>query len=127
MSAPPVHLDTSFLIRALVAGSAESTTMARWLESGRPVAVSAMAWAEFSCGPVGGDALATAAQVLGEPLPVSGRHADLAARLFNAAGRRRSSLADCLVAAVAIEAESVLATADARFERLVGQGLQLVP
>lgn len=122
---PPVQVDTSFLVRSLVAGSPESRSMAAWLEAGRPVAISAIAWAEFLCGPLTADDRSDAAQLLGEPLPLLARHGELGAELFNLTGRRRSSLPDCLIAAVAIDAQAPLATGDRGFERFVEAGLHV--
>lgn len=122
---PPVQIDTSFLVRSLVSGSAESRRMATWLEAGRAVAISTVAWAEFLCGPLADADRQAAAQVLGEPLPVVARHGELAAHLFNLSGRRRSSLPDCLIAAVALDAKAPLATVDAAFDRFAEAGLQL--
>ena len=121
----PVQIDTSFLVRSLVAGSPESRRMATWLEAGRPVAISTVAWAEFLCGPLADADRSAAAQVLGEPLPVAARHSELAAHLFNLSGRRRSSLPDCLIAAVALDAKAPLATVDSGFDRFGEAGLQL--
>lgn len=39
-SAREIHLDTSFLIRALVPGSREASTLRRWLQEGHDVALS---------------------------------------------------------------------------------------
>ncbi len=120
---PAVHLDTSFLVRALQEGSPESARMLQWLESGRPVAMSTVAWTEFLCGPVTGDECAAVLRVIEEPLPLLARHGELAARLFNRTGRRRGTLADCLIAAVAIDAKAPIATADHGFARFADEGL----
>jgi len=109
-----ILLDTSFLIRALVAGSPEDARLRAWLAQDAEVAVSAVAWAEFLCGPLDADALALASAVVGEALPVTAAHARRAADLFNAGGRRRGTLVDCLIAATAIEEDAELATANPR-------------
>jgi predicted nucleic acid-binding protein len=52
--------------------------------------------------------------------------AERSAQLFNATGRRRGSLLNCLVAAAAIEAGAALATENPRdFERFESAGLTL--
>ena len=48
----PIQLDTSFLIRALVSGSDEDMRLRGWIGDGVPIAMSAVAWAEFLCGPL---------------------------------------------------------------------------
>ena len=121
----PVHLDTSFLVRSVCPENAEATSLLEWLEQGRPVMISAMAWAEFLCGPLTDGQRNLAMQVVGEPVPVGAREAELAARLYNASGRRRGSLADCLIAAAAIEGGAPLATADGSFARFAEAGLVL--
>jgi predicted nucleic acid-binding protein len=87
--------------------------------------ISAMAWAEFLCGPLTDAQRTLAMQVVGEAVPIGGREAELAARLYNASGRRRGSLADCLTAAAAIEGGAPLATADDSFARFAEAGLVL--
>jgi predicted nucleic acid-binding protein len=121
-----VHIDTSFLLRAARPETEAASLMTRWLNEGRSIHMSAMAWAEFQCGPVTDQQRALAARLLSAPVPMHARHADLAARLFNASGRRRGSLQDCLIAAAAIDAEAPLATTDAGFERFAEHGLQIV-
>ena len=120
-----VHLDTSFLIRSVHPENAEATSLLEWLEQGCPVMISAIAWAEFLCGPLTDVQRTLAMQVVGEPVPVGRAEAELAARLYNASGRRRGSLADCLIAATAIEGGAPLATADDSFARFAEAGLVL--
>lgn len=121
-----VHLDTSALIGALVAGSPGDARLRQWLTDGRPLAISAPAWADFLCGPLPRDAVAMVGRILAEVVPFDTAEAEVAARLFNATGRRCGSLADCMVAATAIRRGATLATADvADFARFTDHGLRL--
>ena len=53
-------------------------------------------------------------------------HAEIAARLFNQAGRRRGSQMDCMIAATAIAENAPIATSDREdFRRFEGAGLTL--
>lgn len=121
-----IHLDTSFLIRMLKRGSPE----ARFLEAtgpDEPVVVSAIAWAEFLCGPIEPAEEELALRVVDGHRDLTFEHAGIAARLFNESGRRRSSLSDCLIAAAAIHDDARLATANlADFRRFASAGLKLV-
>lgn len=122
-----IHLDTSFLIRALVRESPEDKALRAWIRKAAPIATSALAWSEFLCGPVSPDGIELAAELLGEPLAFGFSEATAAAMLFNQSGRRRGSLVDCMIAAVAIEAGADLATANVRdFQRFEPLGLGLV-
>lgn len=121
-----IHLDTSFLIRALVRGSREDAALRAWLGKADGVAISALAWTEFLCGPVSSRGVELAVQLLGEPLPFAEAEATTAAMLFNESGRRRGSIIDCMIAAGAIEAGAMLATVNLRdFQRLTPLGLRL--
>ncbi|KAA0254425.1 MAG: type II toxin-antitoxin system VapC family toxin [Acidobacteria bacterium] len=121
-----IHLDTSFLIRALLPGSQEDAALRGWLRRGVPVAASAIAWTELLCGPLSGTQAGLARIVVGKVLPFSDDDASLAAFLFNATGRRRGSLVDCMIAAVAIRARAEIATANASdFDRFAEHGLRL--
>jgi predicted nucleic acid-binding protein len=121
-----IHLDTSFLIRALVAGTPQEARLLGWLAGPEAVAASAIAWAEFLCGPVSADVTALARTLLGDPVPLGVTAAERAARLFNEPGRRRGSLLDCLVAATALDAGARLATENPRdFSRFRAAGLEL--
>ncbi len=123
-----IHLDTSFLIRALLPGSPEDASLRGWLRRGAPVGANAVVWAELLCGPLTAREAELARLVVGEPVPLRGDDAALAASLYNATGRRRGSLADCMVAAAAIRSEAELATTnEADFARFVPLGLRLVP
>ena len=68
------------------------------------------------------------AALLEEPEPFGADAAPVAARLFNETGRRRNSLADCMIAATALQAGAELATADlSDFRRFESLGLRLAP
>lgn len=121
-----IHLDTSFLIRALVPKSTEDIVLRRWLRSGEPLSISVLAWTEFLCGPVPAEAIAIAADLLGEPAPFDRDDAVRAAQYFNASGRRRGSLVDCMIAASAVGADVELASSNpADFRRFEVHGLKL--
>jgi predicted nucleic acid-binding protein len=118
--------DTSFLIRALVRGTREDAALRGWLRAGTVVGSSTVAWAEFQCGPVEPDELELAATIIAERLPFTDRHAVLAGRLFNRTGRRRGTLIDCMIGAVAIDLATELATANpADFRRMEPLGLSI--
>lgn len=120
------HLDTGFLIRALAVQSAESALLDAWLKARRPLAVSAAAWAEFLCGPVSAAVVQVASDIVGGPIPFGEREAVVAAECFNAGGRRRGIMVDCMIAATAIMSGATLATANvADFRRFVPHGLRI--
>ena len=48
-----IHLDTSFLIRALIPGTPEEAKLRMWVGKGEALVMSSVAWAEFLCGPLG--------------------------------------------------------------------------
>ena len=108
------HLDTNFLIRALVSGSSEETKLLGWLSAGETVRISAIAWSEFLCGPLSPQDEALARQFLSEPEPFIGVDAARAADLFNRSGRRSRTLPDCQIAAVALRCGAVLATGNTK-------------
>jgi len=47
-----IHLDTSFLIHAMVPSSRADKSLRKWLRDEEDLAISSIAWAEFLCGPV---------------------------------------------------------------------------
>jgi len=107
-----IHLDTSYLIRALVPGSAEDGQLRAWLRRGERFGASTVVWGEFLSGPVDDAIGALALRLVRTLVPLGIEEAREAARLFNASGRRRGSFQDCLVAATAIVQGVPLATAD---------------
>lgn len=121
-----IHLDTSYLIRALVPGSTEGHKLRTWLRDGRSIALSTLAWGEFLCGPLDEGAEALARRVARTHIPLGTEEAAAAARLFNDTGRRRGSFQDCIVAATAMKSRAVLATCDrSDFLRFAASGLTL--
>lgn len=121
-----ILLDTSFLIRALVAGSAQDRQLRRWLAAGEQIGISSIAWAEFLCGPVPPAMIEVVRRFVTVRAAFEEDDAQLAAQLFNGSGRRRGSLADCMIAATAIRAQAPLATANAAdFRRFGSAGLEL--
>ena len=118
--------DTSFLIRALVKGTGEDRALRRWLRDGQPLITSAIAWAEFLCGPLEPEDFDLAALVVTDRVEFGAEDAVAAAGFFNATGRRRGTLIDCMIAATAIRSGAALATANpADFKRLEPLGLTL--
>jgi predicted nucleic acid-binding protein len=121
-----VHFDTNYLIQATVAGSQAHADFRRWSVAGESLGVSAIAWAEFLCGPLDPQGETLAKQMF--PLPEGFLAADaaLAADLFNKTGRRSRSLADCMIASVAIRCGARLATINATdFQPFAQHGLVL--
>lgn len=121
-----IHLDTSFLIRALVHGTPEDRDLRSWIRAGTPLAMSTVGWAELLCGPLAESHLALVQRIVDEIVPFDVAAATRAAQFFNRTGRRRGSLADCMIAATAIEAGATLATSNRDdFERFAAEGLRL--
>ena len=121
-----IHLDTSFLIRALIPDSPENHKLREWLGTGATLVVSAVAWAEFLCGPLTDSELELAVRIVGPPQDFTSEHAAIAARLFNTSGRRRGTMMDCMIAAAAVSTGSPFATSnEGDFRRFAEQGLQL--
>lgn len=122
-----IVLDTSFLIRAMTRGSPQDLRLREWLAAGEPLAMSAIAWAEFLCGPIEAGHADLASRVVPQRLAFGDEDAALAAQLFNAAGRRRGSLTDCMIAASALRAGAPLATENpADFRRFEAAGLRVL-
>jgi predicted nucleic acid-binding protein len=121
-----IHFDTNFLIQATVAGSPAHDRFRVWATSGEAFGISSVAWAEFLCGPVDTAGEVLAKRLFPAPEPFLATDATLAAALFNRTGRRSRSLADCMIAAVAIRLGARLATENrADFDALKPYGLSL--
>ena len=121
-----IHLDTNFLIAATVADSPAHQKLRAWAASGEEFRVSTIAWAEYLCGPLDTSAETIARSLFPNPEPFLAADATLAASLFNQTGRRSRSLADAMIAAVAIRCHAKLATINtADFQPFVAHSLQL--
>ena len=108
-----IHLDTSFLIRALAMGSPEDRRLRGWIGEGQTLGMSTVAWTELLCGPLKRSEVELATEIVGQRQDFTPEHAELAARFFNESGRRRGSLIDCMIAATALVADAPIATANA--------------
>ncbi len=122
-----VHLDTNFVIRALVRGTPHDTILRDWLRSGEKLGMSTIAWAELLCGPIEKRHLELATAIISERVPFLEEDSALAARLFNESGRRRGTFADCMIAATSLRSKAPLATANpSDFRRFEEAGLTLL-
>jgi len=121
-----IHLDTNFLIDALVPGSPHEKRLVSWMATTETIGISAVAWGEFLCGPFSPAAEKFARQMLSTAEPLDRSIAEKAAELFNATGRRSKSYADCCIAATAINHGAALATSNlADFTPFAAHGLTL--
>ena len=121
-----IHLDTNFLVSALQPGTAEESKVNSWLSRNEILGTPAVAWAELFCGPLSTRDELIARQIFWRIDVLSGAEAEMAAQLFNKTGRRSRSLADCMIAAVAIRCGARLATINtADFQPFVQYGLAL--
>jgi predicted nucleic acid-binding protein len=64
-----IHLDTNFLIQALVPNCAAETKLQTWLGAGEDLGISAIAWSEFLCGPLTANDAALAEGLFDAPEP----------------------------------------------------------
>jgi predicted nucleic acid-binding protein len=123
-----IHLDTNFLIAGLVTATPENKYIVDWLAAGESIGLSVIAWAEFLCGPVTPQQTALAAVAFPNPESLTPQDAARAADLFNATGRRRGSLADCLIAATCLRLGASIATNNQNdFQRFTPMGLIILP
>ena len=68
-----IHLDTSFLIRALAPGSPEDRKLRGWMGEGETLGMSAVAWAELLCGPLERSEMEWVAEIVGQRQDLSAR------------------------------------------------------
>ena len=121
-----IHLDTNFLIQATVAGSTAHAQFKAWTAAQETLGISSVAWAEYLCGPLDPVGESIARKIFPNPEPLLAPDAAKAATLFNQTGRRSRSLADCMIAAVAIRCHAKLATINqADFTPFQSHGLAL--
>ena len=121
-----IHLDASFLIRAIEPGSPEDRAIAGWYDERETFAISAIAWAEFMCGPLVQSELDAAAGIIRQYIDFTPAQAEIAAHLFNRSGRRRGLFSDCMIAAAAIAERAPIATGNVKdFRRFESEGLIL--
>ena len=94
------------------------------MQTNETFAMSAIAWTEFLCGPLDATAVSLAAVIVDHRLDYTAEMAAVASQLFNTTGRRRNSLADCMIAAAAIAEGAPIATSNPRdFSRFEEYGL----
>jgi len=121
-----IMLDTNFLIALDQLGSPAEVRVRGWLTSGERVGVCSIVWAEYLCGPLSPEKIRAADALLRWKEPFLPADAPMAAHLFNGAGRRRGTLVDCMIAAVAIRCRAHLATLNrADFAAFAVHGLEL--
>ena len=122
-----IHLDASYIIRGAHTGTAENEAIKKWLGGGEHLGISVVAWMEFVTGPLESGAETFARALLDERIEAFGiADAELAARLYNLAGRRRALRYDCMIAAAAISAGAELATRNTNdFQLFTRHGLTL--
>ena len=121
-----IHLDSNFLIDALLPGSPQEAQVVQWLDAGETLGISAVAWGEFLCGPLSPTAEALARRFFPAAIALERTDAESAARLFNLTGRRSKSFAACCIAAIAIRSGASLATSNrGDFRAMVSHGLRL--
>lgn len=122
---PTLLADTNILIALTVPESPVFESMETLLKNGEILSASAVVWFEFVCGPLSASDKDNVRQVLNNQiLPLTDVHAEKAAELFNAAGRARQKMRDCMVAGAAIAAGLPLLTQNvADFKSFKAAGL----
>ena len=121
-----IHLDANFLVGLSRESPRETAMLKNWVADKRPVATSTVAWTEFLCGPVVGEAIRAVSELVGEPVSFEAKDSVSAAELFNGTGRRTRSLMDCMIAAVALRSRAEVATGNVQdFRRFAKFGLRI--
>lgn len=110
-----IHLDTNCFIDIHSAGSKIRSWLSARVRSGEQLSCSVLVWAEYLCGPLSSEERDLSWQLIeGSPIPLESFAAGLGAQFFNSTGRRRGSLADCLIAATAVNHNAAFLTLDNR-------------
>jgi predicted nucleic acid-binding protein len=110
-----IHLDTNCLIEIHASKSRLRSVLLSNVRQGERLSCSVLAWAEYLCGPVTRDERELSWQLIeGSPALLEAFVAELGAQFYNATGRRRGSLADCLIAATAVKHNALLLTLDSQ-------------
>ena len=121
-----IHLDTNFLIDALLPGSPQEAKLVSWQSGAEAMGFSSVAWGEFLCGPLSRVAESYARRIFPHAEPLERADAEKAAELFNQTGRRSKSYADCCIAGIAIRAGAALASSNEDdFSPMIPLGLAL--
>ena len=121
-----ILLDTNFLIAAEEPGGEADRKLREWLSRQERLGICSIVWAEYLCGPLSPGVMAAADLLCPVKEPFLFDDAPLAAHLFNGSGRRRGTLTDCMIAAVAIRCGAGLATLNhADFAPFIQHGLIL--
>ncbi len=122
-----ILLDTNLLIDMVTTGSPHLAVILQWLQEGKELGASAIAWSEFCNGPHSKEQKDAVYAVLGKRITdFTWQQAEQASRLFHRTGRRRGSHADCMIAAAAMVHGHTMATRNiADFARFEPYGLRL--
>jgi len=122
-----IHLDTNYLVGLVTGGSPLRPGLDKWFRAGEVFATSAIAWSEFVTGPVTDQQIREASHILENRVITFGiKEANLAAQIFNEAGRKRSLRIDSFIAATAISSSALLATNNQKdFLLFTASGLRL--
>jgi len=122
-----IHLDTNILIDFVNYNTPANPALADRLRQRGMVACSAVAWSEFCNGPCTKQQQLDIQTILENNIhPFDKNQAELAAHLYIQTGRRRSSRADCMIAAAAIHNNAPIATYNLKdFERFTPHGLKI--
>lgn len=122
-----VHLDTNILVDIVTAGSPQISLVRSWLQEGKKLATSSIAWSEFCNGPHSAEQKNAVYAILRKKIAsFDAKQAELASKLFHLTGRKRGSHSDCMIAASAICNKVPVATRNIKdFQKFIPYGLKL--